>query len=297
MSRQLRRIIATTDVHSAFDLAAAMLTHPNTAKADSLIVDCGDFFEGSGFYRFGRGRIEHEILTGLYDLLAPGNHGWPHYFEPGLHKITVCANVADGNGKPVFDRIRIKRIGGRRVAVTAVIGPQAFNTIPADQRAGHHVAELAQALREVMLEHHHRTDAWIVLSHSGFDEDLKLARRHLPVRGRHLLRPLPQPHLRPRAHRRRPRRQGPRARPRIRHRGARRQRLGRPRVHLPGLGRGSRGPRRGARQDRLRRTDADEPDRHRERALPQHPIGQTLGVAVATHAMLYAVTTWLGGFA
>ena len=123
MSRQLRRIIATTDVHSALDSAAPMLTHLHAAKADSLIVDCGDFFEGSGFYRFGKGRIEHEILSGLYDLLAPGNHGWTHYFEPGLHAMTVCANVADGNGNPLFDRVRIKRIGGHRVAVTAAIGP------------------------------------------------------------------------------------------------------------------------------------------------------------------------------
>ncbi|ANS66768.1 hypothetical protein SLINC_4544 [Streptomyces lincolnensis] len=175
MSRQLRRITATTDVHSAFDSAAPMLTHLHAAKADSLIVDCGDFFEGSGFYRFGKGRIEHEILTGLYDLLAPGNHGWPHYFEPGLHEMTVCANVFGGDGNPLFDRVHIKRIGGRRVAVTAVIGPQAFNAIPVGQRAGQHVADPAQALRELMLEHHHRADAWMVLSHSGFDEDLKLA--------------------------------------------------------------------------------------------------------------------------
>ncbi|MFJ4005659.1 metallophosphoesterase [Streptomyces sp. NPDC090023] len=175
MSRQLRRIIATTDVHSAFDSAAAMLAHLHTARADSLIVDCGDFFEGSGFYRLGKGRIEHQVLTDFYDLLAPGNHGWPHYFDPALHEMTVCANAVDENGRPLFDRVRVKRIGGRRVAITAVIGPQAFNAVPVDQRVGHQVTDPAHALRKLMLEYHHCTDAWIVLSHSGFDEDLKLA--------------------------------------------------------------------------------------------------------------------------
>lgn len=175
MNRQLRRIIATTDVHSAFASPAPMLAHLHAARADSLIVDCGDFFEGTGFYRLGRGRIEREILTGLYDLLAPGNHGWRHHFEPGLREMTVCANTADDNGNPLFDRVRIERIADRRVAVTAVIGTQAFSTIPTGDRIGHHVADPAQALREVMLEHHHRADTWIVLSHSGFDEDLKLA--------------------------------------------------------------------------------------------------------------------------
>ncbi|MFE7839466.1 metallophosphoesterase [Streptomyces sp. NPDC057474] len=175
MNRQLRRIIATTDVHSAFASPAPMLAHLHDARAESLIVDCGDFFEGSGFYRLGQGQIEREILTSLYDLLAPGNHGWRHHFEPGLREMTMCANTTDDAGKPLFDRLRIERIAGRRVAVTAVIGAQAFDAIPASDRIGHHVTDPAQALREVMLEHHHRADTWIVLSHSGFDEDLKLA--------------------------------------------------------------------------------------------------------------------------
>lgn len=175
MNRQLRRIIATTDVHSAFGTPAPLLSHLHAARAENLIVDCGDFFEGTGFYRFGQGQIEREVLTRLYDVLAPGNHGWQHHFEPGLREMTVCANTADDDGNPLFDRVRIERIAGRRVAVTAVIGTQAFNSIPTGDRIGHHVTDPAQALREVMLEHHHRADAWIVLSHSGFDEDLKLA--------------------------------------------------------------------------------------------------------------------------
>ncbi|WP_371791244.1 metallophosphoesterase [Streptomyces sp. NBC_01471] len=175
MNRQLRQIIATTDVHSAFDSATPMLTYLHAARPDSLIVDCGDFFEGSGYYHLGKGRIEREALTTLYDLIAPGNHGWPHYFEPQLQQMTVCANTSDDSGNPLFDRVRIQDIGGRRVAITAVMGPQAFHTIPVGQRADHRVSNPAQALREVMLEHHHRADAWIVLSHSGFKEDLKLA--------------------------------------------------------------------------------------------------------------------------
>ncbi|MFD8778846.1 bifunctional metallophosphatase/5'-nucleotidase [Streptomyces sp. NPDC059916] len=175
--RNLQRIIATTDVHSALGTATGgMLTHLHALKATSLIADCGDFFEGTGYYHLGKGQLERETLTSLYDVLAPGNHGWPHYFEPGLHPMTVCANaVAEADGKPLFARLRIVRIRGRRVAVTAIMGPQAFNTIPTHQRAGHQVTEPAAALRQLMLEHHHHTDAWIILSHSGFTEDLKLA--------------------------------------------------------------------------------------------------------------------------
>lgn len=176
MSRTYGQIVATTDLHSALDQAHRLLPHLHALKATSLIADCGDFFEGTGYYRLGKGAIEREILTTLYDVLAPGNHGWPHYFEPGLREMTVCANATDdATGRPLFDRICVVEVHGRRVAVTAVIGVSAFHTIPADQRAGHHVTDPVTALRELMLEHHHHVDSWIVLSHSGFDEDLKLA--------------------------------------------------------------------------------------------------------------------------
>ncbi|ALO12541.1 phosphatase [Streptomyces venezuelae] len=177
MSRTYGQIVATTDLHSALDQAHRLLPHLHHLKATSLIADCGDFFEGTGYYRLGKGAIEREILTTLYDVLALGNHGWPHYFEPGLREMTICANaVDDATGRPLFDRLRVVEMHGRRVAVTAVIGVSAFHTIPADQRAGHHVTDPVTALRELMLEHHHHVDSWIVLSHSGFDEDLKLAR-------------------------------------------------------------------------------------------------------------------------
>ncbi|MFB7596459.1 metallophosphoesterase [Streptomyces sp. NPDC056160] len=174
--RKLRQIIATTDVHSAFDNAAPFLTHLHALRPTSLIVDCGDFFEGSGYYRLARGTIEREILLELYDVLAPGNHGWPHHFEPDLHRRTVCANAVDANtGDALFHRLYIANIDGRRVGVTAVIGRQAFHSIPAAQRAGHCVTDPVQALRELMLAHHHEVDSWVLLSHSGFDEDRKLA--------------------------------------------------------------------------------------------------------------------------
>ncbi len=174
--RRFRRIVATTDVHSAFDDAVPMLARLHAARRDSFVVDCGDFFEGTGYYRLGQGRIEQDVLVRLYDAVVPGNHGWVHHFEPGLHDITVCANaIDDETGEPLFRPIRLVRVGSRRVAVTGIIGQQAFNAIPADQRAGHRVSEPVRALRELMLAHHHQADSWVVLSHSGFDEDLKLA--------------------------------------------------------------------------------------------------------------------------
>ena len=176
MTRELQRIVATTDVHSSLADTLPLLTHLHAARQDSLVVDCGDFFEGSGYYRLGNGRIERQLLTTLYDVIAPGNHGWAHHFDPDLHPLTVCANaVDDTTGDALFRRLHLAEICGRRVAVTGVIGLQAFNAIPYAQRAGHRVTDPVQALRELMLAHHHEADSWILLSHSGFTEDLKIA--------------------------------------------------------------------------------------------------------------------------
>ncbi|MEU8937168.1 metallophosphoesterase [Streptomyces goshikiensis] len=175
-SRSLRQIMATTDVHSALGADGLLLSHLHQSRADSLLVDCGDFFEGTGYYRLGQGSLEKEILLGLYDVIAPGNHGWLHHFEPALHRRTVCANTVDAvNGNPLFRRLRIVEVAGRRTAVTGVIGLQAFDSIPVGQRSGHRATDPVQALRELMLAHHHEVDSWVLLSHSGFEEDLKLA--------------------------------------------------------------------------------------------------------------------------
>ncbi|MFG2387744.1 metallophosphoesterase [Streptomyces lavendulae] len=175
-SRSLRQIMATTDVHSALGAEGLLLSHLHQSRADSLLVDCGDFFEGTGYYRLRHGSLEREILLGLYDVITPGNHGWPHYFEPVLHRRAVCANTVDAaNGNSLFRRLRVVEVAGRRTAVTGVIGLQAFDSIPVGQRSRHRATDPVQALRELMLAHHHEVDSWVLLSHSGFEEDLKLA--------------------------------------------------------------------------------------------------------------------------
>ncbi|MFF4392099.1 bifunctional metallophosphatase/5'-nucleotidase [Streptomyces sp. NPDC001552] len=174
--RSVRQVLATTDVHSALGAGASFLGRLHEARSDSLLVDCGDFFEGTGYYRLGKGALERDVLLGLYDVIAPGNHGWAHYFEPALHQRTVCANaVDDSTGTPLFRRLRIVEVAGRPTAVTGVIGLQAFDSIPVARRPGQRPVEPVKALRELMLAHHHEVDSWVLLSHSGFEEDLGLA--------------------------------------------------------------------------------------------------------------------------
>lgn len=175
MDRRVSRIIATTDVHSALDRAVPLMSHLENCRRDALIVDCGDWFEGTGYYQIGQGRLERRIMTELYDVLAPGNHGWKHHVnDRDLHRITVCANVTDAAGRPLFRTLQRVLVGGRRVAVTAVIGADAFDAIRVEQRAGHRFIDPAQALTDLM-QAQRDISSWVVLSHSGIEPDQRLA--------------------------------------------------------------------------------------------------------------------------
>ncbi|WP_454850021.1 metallophosphoesterase [Promicromonospora soli] len=174
--RILERIVATTDVHSQLREVGPLLAGLHRARRNALVVDCGDFFEGTGYYRLGQGRIETEIMNSIYDVVAPGNHGWRHHLQPGLRELTVCANVADAfSGEALFRRLHRTVIGGRRVGVTAVVGEQAFAAIPMGERSGHRVVDPVSALMDVWEKHRHEVEAWVLLSHSGFEHDVRLA--------------------------------------------------------------------------------------------------------------------------
>lgn len=169
-------ITATTDFHSALHRAPDLLATLHRARPTSLIVDSGDFFEGP-YYPVTGGAVEERILTELYDVIAPGNHGWPHYTGP-LRDLTVCANVIDpSTNTPFFRPLHLAELSGRTVAVTAVIGPNAFASIAPDLRAGQRVTDPARALHQLYDQHHQDVDAWVLLSHHGYRRDRDLASR------------------------------------------------------------------------------------------------------------------------
>ncbi|MFE2850123.1 metallophosphoesterase [Streptomyces lavendulae] len=170
-------ITATTDFHSALHRAPNLLATLHRARPTSLIVDSGDFFEGGAYYPVTRGAVEQRILRELYDVIAPGNHGWRHYTGP-LRSLTVCANVMDAStNTPFFRPLHLAELSGRRVAITAVIGPNAFASIAPDLRASQRVTQPVLALQQLYAQHHQDVDVWVLLSHQGYQRDQDLASR------------------------------------------------------------------------------------------------------------------------
>lgn len=175
MSRALTGIVATTDVHSHLDRAEDLAAELSRARPHHLVVDSGDFFEGTGYYRLGGGDLEARLMAQLYDAVVPGNHGYAHYRTPPVAPLVVCANVFGHEGDPVWRTVRCFEVAGQRVAVTGIISASAFSCVPAEERRGHQVVDPVTALARVIADVQAHT--WVVLSHSGFAHDVALAQQ------------------------------------------------------------------------------------------------------------------------
>lgn len=180
-------VAVTCDVHSHLESGMGLLSRLDGLSSMCLLADSGDFMQGTGFYRLGGGLVEQAMLTRFYDVVAPGNHGFGHYLHAtALRAKTVCANLLTPSGEHVFRPYWEVEISGTPCLVTGVMGAEAFAAIPAEERYGIRHVDSAGAVTDLTRsvdQHTGRTPALIVLSHSGWDQDLALARAcpHLAV--------------------------------------------------------------------------------------------------------------------
>jgi 5'-nucleotidase / UDP-sugar diphosphatase len=149
----------------------------------TLIVDAGDLVQGTPFYQVFGGRAEVETYSAAgYDVVTLGNHEFDQGIAPLFRSMQnasftlVCANVFHGRDlRTPFRPYRLFSIGGHRLAVIGVIGTEAWssqgNWI---QRRLVHI-EPSAVLRPLVAHLRPDVDLVVVLSHSGFPEDLQLA--------------------------------------------------------------------------------------------------------------------------
>ena len=188
-------ILHTNDTHSQVDP-----TNPNAAKnanlggyarrmgliaeerqADPnlLLLDAGDFSQGSPYFNYFRGRVEIEAMNRMdYDAATFGNHE----FDNGLDTLAmvvrlakfpfVCANY-DCTGTPLEGLVKpyiILRRGGHRIGIIGVsIAPD--DLIAKDNFGGIRYLEPLPVINEYAdrLRNLKHCDLVIVLSHLGTD--------------------------------------------------------------------------------------------------------------------------------
>lgn len=168
-------ICLTNDVHSHMATAAKLFDELAARRQEgSLIIDAGDFLEGTALYHYGRGELELELLDRLYDYACPGNHGFgaleAHRFK--RCKILMLNVLRAQDDQPRFIPWTIIEHGARRIALTAVMSPEVFDTIPIQERRGLICTPHREALLELIEQLKDQADELIVMSHCGIASDL-----------------------------------------------------------------------------------------------------------------------------
>ena len=150
--------------------------HPD----DLLLLDCGDFSQGSAYYNIYKGEVEVKLMNLMrYDACTIGNHE----FDFGLDNLArlmrmaefpfVCCNY-DFTGTPCEGLVKpyiIKERAGVRVGILGVC-PQPDGLITGKNFEGMGYTKPAKAAQPVIdhLRNEEHCDVVICLSHLGWDE-------------------------------------------------------------------------------------------------------------------------------
>lgn len=159
---------------------AAMIDQMRKEDKDLLLIDSGDFSQGSPYYTMFKGDVETELMNIMgYDAATIGNHE----FDFGLENMArifrkakfpiVCANydftgtVVEGLVKPY---VIIKR-KGVRIGIFG-LSPKLDGLVMASTCAGVRYSDPIKTANAVAdkLKNEEKCDVVICLSHLGWDE-------------------------------------------------------------------------------------------------------------------------------
>ena len=155
--------------------------HPAT-----LVLDCGDYSQGTPYYNFYHGELEAKMIRLMrYDAIAIGNHE----FDFGLENLarlmrlagcpTICTNYKV-TGTPLEGLVKpyiIIERAGLRIGLFG-LGPKLEGLVQADKCEGIVYQDPITAAQGVAdtLRQNERCDVVLCLSHLGVTDDETLAR-------------------------------------------------------------------------------------------------------------------------
>lgn len=191
-------LLQTSDVHSrvepiatnaadkyagygGFVRRATMLQQFRSESPDLLLLDCGDFSQGTPYYNLFQGEVEVKMMNEMkYDAAAIGNHE----FDFGLENMArlfrmaefpiVCANYGV-EGTPLEEIVKpytILKRNGLRIGIFG-LSPKMEGLVQADKCEGVVYKDPVAIANEVAakLKKDEKCDAVVCLSHLGVQYD------------------------------------------------------------------------------------------------------------------------------
>jgi 5'-nucleotidase len=163
---------------------ATIVSEARAADADLLLLDCGDFSQGTPYYNWFKGELEIKVMNLLkYDACTIGNHE----FDFGLDNMArlfrmadfpvVCANY-DVSATVLRDLVKPYTILKKKGLTIGVFGlsPELKGLVQADKCEGIVYKEPLEVANEMarILKEEKGCDAVICLSHLGQEVDHQL---------------------------------------------------------------------------------------------------------------------------
>jgi len=151
---------------------------------DALLVDGGDQFQGSLFYTYYKGKVAAEIMNNLaYDGMTVGNHEFddgPQVLRGFMDTVEfpVLMSNADVSQEPALSNVLKKSTviekGGHRIGLIGLT-PQNTNELASPGKNITFSDPVAAVQGEVAALTEEGIDIIVVLSHSGYQTDLRVA--------------------------------------------------------------------------------------------------------------------------
>ena len=175
-------LLHTNDMHDRRGVFPYLESRPRDGA--TLLVDAGDAIRGSNTVF----RLHEPILDAMsrvgYDAMAFGNREF-NYLRGVLRRRHqqvrfpfICANVHDLRGKvnDLWQPTLIKQVGGARIGLIGLTPVQYLEPSPWQSVFGFRFRPPLEVLPPLVTALRPQVDALVLLSHSGFDTDCRIAR-------------------------------------------------------------------------------------------------------------------------
>lgn len=173
--------------HAGYARRMGIIQQERTLDPNLILVDAGDFCQGTPYFNFYRGRIEIDAMNRMgYDAITLGNHEFDNGVDTLAHVLqdaqfaVVSANY-DVQGTPLEGIVKPYTVltrAGMRVGILGVgVNPEGLITLKnfAPVQYLEPFAAAQKAATELKTKQH--CDVIICLSHLGTDTDEKLAQQ------------------------------------------------------------------------------------------------------------------------
>ncbi|MCS7066343.1 MAG: bifunctional metallophosphatase/5'-nucleotidase, partial [Fimbriimonadales bacterium] len=171
------------DIGGVARRATLLSTLRQQLREQSLVVDCGDFMDGTPFSLHYRGEADVALMNACgYDCAVPGNHEFNNTLAQvqKLFRMArfpfVCANARlRATGAPLCPPYVIIERNGLRLALFGLIVRDTQNYRAA--REGVDILDPIEVAQQLVPQLRQQADLVILLSHLGIETDIELARR------------------------------------------------------------------------------------------------------------------------